>query len=253
MSVKKSTIMKGAEPFFYKRGKTGCILSHGFTGTPKEVRDLGKYLADNGITAIGPLLPGHGTTIEEMKLTNANDWYDEYVKAVEKLKEHCTKIFVCGLSLGGLLTLKFASENPVTGVIALAAPAKFPFLESIILPIITPFIRKATSKKSKQELANQEKYDILCYDRYPIAPANSVRKLIFSVRKKLVDITAPTLIIQGLDDDKWVVKSSKIIHRKISSRDKELILLENTSHCLTVCSDKEKLHDTIYHFIKTRS
>ncbi|MHA1187337.1 MAG: alpha/beta hydrolase [Candidatus Heimdallarchaeota archaeon] len=117
--------MKGAEPFFYKKGKIGCILSHGYTGTPKEVRELGKYLADKNITTIGPLLPGHGTTIEDLKLTTANDWYNEYVNAVEKLKEHCTKIFVCGLSLGGLLTLKYASENSVDGVITLAAPARF--------------------------------------------------------------------------------------------------------------------------------
>ena len=253
MSVKQSTIMKGAEPFFYKRGKTGCILSHGFTGTPKEVRDLGKYLADKGITAIGPLLPGHGTTIEDLKLTNTNDWYNEYVNAAEKLKEHCTKIFVCGLSLGGLLTLKYASEHIVDGVITLAAPAKFTFPENVLLPVFAPFLRKSAIRKNKQELADQEKYDILCYDWYPIAPANSIRKMIFTLRQKLVKIKAPTLIIQGLDDAKWLVKSSKLIYRKISSKDKELILMENTSHCLTVCSDKEKLHDTIYHFIKTRS
>lgn len=245
--------MKGAEPFFYEKGKIGCVLSHGYTGTPKEVRELGKYLADKGITTIGPLLPGHGTTIEDLKLTTANDWYDEYVSAVEKLKKHCTKIFVCGLSLGGLLTLKYASENPVDGVITLAAPAIFSFPENILLRIFTPFFKTSEVKKSKKELANQEKYDILCYDYYPIAPANSMRKMIFQVRKKLANIQAPTLIIQGLDDAQWLVHSSKIIYRRISSKDKELIQLKNTSHCLTVCSDKDKLHDTIYHFIKTRS
>ncbi|MHA1187336.1 MAG: alpha/beta hydrolase [Candidatus Heimdallarchaeota archaeon] len=80
-----------------------------------------------------------------------------------------------------------------------------------------------------------------------------MRKMIFQVRQKLANITAPTLIVQGLDDAKWLVHSSKIIYRRISSKDKELISLENTSHCLTVCSDKDKLHDTIYHFIKTRA
>jgi len=253
MSKKKNDLMKGAEPFFYKKGKIGCILSHGYTGTPKEVRELGKYLADKNITTVGPLLPGHGTTIEDLKLTTATDWYNEYVNAVEKLKEHCTKIFVCGLSLGGLLTLKYASENSVDGVITLAAPARFKFPENVLLPIFTAFFKKSAIKKNKKELANQEKHDILCYDYYPIAPANSMRKMIFQVRQKLANITAPTLIVQGLDDAKWLVHSSKIIYRRISSKDKELISLENTSHCLTVCSNKDKLHDTIYHFIKTRA
>ncbi|MHA1124765.1 MAG: alpha/beta hydrolase [Candidatus Heimdallarchaeota archaeon] len=252
MSMKKDTIMKGAEPFFYKKGEIGCILGHGYTGTPKEVRELGKYLAKKNITTIGPLLPGHGTTLNDLKLTTANDWYNEYVHAVDKLKKYCKKIFVCGLSLGGLLTLKYASENTVDGVITLAAPAKFPFLESILLPIAAPFLKKFAVKKNKQELAGQEKYDILCYDKYPIAPANTLRKMIYQVRQKLPNISAPTLIIQGLDDANWLVYSSKIIYRKISSKDKELIMLENTPHCLTVCSAKDKLHDTIYHFIKTR-
>ena len=149
--------------------------------------------------------------------------------------------------------MKYASENSVDGVITLAAPARFKFPENVLLPIFTPFFKEFEIKKNKKELANQEKHDILCYDYYPIAPANSMRKMIFQVRQKLANITAPTLIVQGLDDAKWLVHSSKIIYRRISSKDKELISLENTSHCLTVCSDKDKLHDTIYNFIKTRA
>ena len=110
-SSNKKQIMVGAEPFFFERGKTGCILSHGFTGSPKEVKELGIFLAKKGISTIGPLLPGHGTNVKDMIPTTKEDWYEEYTRAFRMLEENCEEIFVGGLSLGGLLTLKFASEH----------------------------------------------------------------------------------------------------------------------------------------------
>jgi len=37
-----------AEPFFYPGNETGCLLIHGFTGAPKEMRWLGEYLTGKG-------------------------------------------------------------------------------------------------------------------------------------------------------------------------------------------------------------
>jgi carboxylesterase len=38
------SIISTAEPFFLPGGKTGCVLVHGFTGSPKEMRMIGDYL-----------------------------------------------------------------------------------------------------------------------------------------------------------------------------------------------------------------
>jgi carboxylesterase len=54
------------EPFFYKGGTTGCLLVHGFTGTPDEMRPLGKHLSDNGFTALGIRLFAHSTKPADM-------------------------------------------------------------------------------------------------------------------------------------------------------------------------------------------
>ena len=43
-------IIPTAEPFFIPAGPTGCLLIHGFTGSPKEMRWMGEYLAREGIS-----------------------------------------------------------------------------------------------------------------------------------------------------------------------------------------------------------
>ncbi|NTV37277.1 MAG: carboxylesterase, partial [Anaerolineaceae bacterium] len=54
--------MSTAEPFLLPGGKVGCLLIHGFTGTPKEMRWWGEDLAGRGYTVLAPRLAGHATT-----------------------------------------------------------------------------------------------------------------------------------------------------------------------------------------------
>ncbi|MFW9924838.1 MAG: alpha/beta hydrolase [Candidatus Thorarchaeota archaeon] len=253
LEIEKQKILKGAEPFYFERGKIGCLLCHGYTGTPKEMLDIGKYLADKGITVYGPLLPGHGTKVEDLIIKSAKDWYSEYRRAYEKLRKVCDEIFICGLSLGGVLTLKFATEEKVAGVIVLATPILFRFPENILLTLLAPLLSKFALKKSKKELEEQKNLDILCYDKYPIGPANSLRKLIKKTRRNLDKITNPILIVQGLKDERWIVRSSKIILNEVSSESKKIITLEKSPHCLTVGPEKTTVSELIIDFIKENS
>jgi carboxylesterase len=54
-------LLKDAEPFFFPGGPDGCLLIHGFTGTPFEMRGLGQYLAARNYTVFGPRLSHHGS------------------------------------------------------------------------------------------------------------------------------------------------------------------------------------------------
>jgi pimeloyl-ACP methyl ester carboxylesterase len=49
------------------------LLCHGFTGTPQSMRPWGEYLSDRGYSVSIPLLPGHGTTWQEMNQTRWED------------------------------------------------------------------------------------------------------------------------------------------------------------------------------------
>lgn len=246
-------LMKGADSFLFKKSKVGCVLCHGYTGTPNEMLILGEYLAKNNISSIGPRLPGHGTRISDLIETKSEDWYNEYKNAYNKLSEFCDEIFVCGLSMGGVLTLKFAIEHKVKGIITLNTPAKFKFPEKFLLTFLAPLFPKLAVKKSRSELENQNRSGIIAYEKYPVKPANLLRKLIKDNRKKMNKISEPILIIQGLQDDKWIINSSKIIYENVSSKDKQLKLLDQSPHCLTHGSEKEEVGKLLVQFIKEKS
>lgn len=64
-------IIPTTEPFFFQGGRTGVLLLHGFTGTPKEVRWMGEDLQKHGYTVLGIRLHGHATHPDESHVHEA--------------------------------------------------------------------------------------------------------------------------------------------------------------------------------------
>lgn len=114
-------IIAGAEPFYHRSGPVGCLLLHGFTSSPQELRELGDYLAEREITVLCPLLPGHGTNPLDMNKIRCEQWYRTSDDAYAKLSAECKEVFICGLSMGGLLTWRLGSQVEATGLISLAS------------------------------------------------------------------------------------------------------------------------------------
>ena len=111
-----------AEPFFLPGSKTGVVLIHGFTGAPKEMRQLGNALHKHGLSVLGVRLAGHATQPEDMRRTRWWDWLASVEDGINLLYGSCDRIFYAGLSLGGDLALIAAARIPPAGVIAMSAP-----------------------------------------------------------------------------------------------------------------------------------
>ena len=110
--------MTSAEPFDLVGDGTGVVCVHGFTGTPYELRYLGEQVASAGFAAVGPLLPGHGTTVEDMLDTSWADWSAAAERAYTDLASRCDKVVVAGLSMGGTLTCWLAIRYPeIAGIV----------------------------------------------------------------------------------------------------------------------------------------
>src|SRR3954452_5961427 len=88
-----------ADPFSLGEGDVACLLLHGLTGSPAEVRPVGEALARAGVRAVGPLLPGHGTSPEALYVTTRADLLHAAEPALLSL-HGARRIFLCGLSVG---------------------------------------------------------------------------------------------------------------------------------------------------------
>ena len=71
-----SQIIPTAEPFLLmgETSKPACLLIHGFTSSPKEMRWMGEFLNGHGYTCLGVRLTGHATEPEDMIRSNWTDW-----------------------------------------------------------------------------------------------------------------------------------------------------------------------------------
>src|SRR4030042_6331366 len=104
-----SHVIETAEPFLSLGDETGILLVHGFTGTPKEMRSMGEFFADQGKTVLGIRLPGHATQPEDMRGKRWQDWVQAVEDGYHLLRCAGRQVFVMGLSMGGILTLGTAA------------------------------------------------------------------------------------------------------------------------------------------------
>ena len=94
-------IIPTAEPFFFPgdRSKPACLLIHGFTGTPKEMRWMGEFLNERGYTCLGVRLAGHATVPEDMIRSNWTDWSASVEDGYSTLRSITVNLFLVGLSM----------------------------------------------------------------------------------------------------------------------------------------------------------
>ncbi len=97
---------------FFLKGNNGSaiILAHGMTGSPQEMKFLGKSLHKNGYSVICPRLAYHGKPIEILKKAKWQDFYNSIRGAFLEVADKHDFIFVSGLSMGALLALLLADE-----------------------------------------------------------------------------------------------------------------------------------------------
>ena len=117
-----SYIVPGSEPFYLPGGSTGCLLLHGFSATPEEMRPLGDFLAFKGYSVIGVRLARHATYPRDLKRTRWTDWLDDVENGLALLSRICSLRVLIGQSMGGMIALTAAAQFPVSAVVALSTP-----------------------------------------------------------------------------------------------------------------------------------
>lgn len=220
------------QSYHYPGSQVGCLLIHGFTSTPGELRLIGEALAAQGYTSKGILLPGHGTKPEDLLKVAYEDWIDAAQTGINQLKKSCNAVIVIGHSMGGLLALQMAARNKINGVITIAAALKITNrLASLawLLKHFKPYIPGSAAERPPQE----QQY-LLHYPYFPTASVAELKKLAANTAEILAQITADALIIQTKDDRTVQPQSARIICRRISSPRKECYWLEKGTHNVPV-------------------
>jgi carboxylesterase len=240
-------------PFFLSGGPVGVLLIHGFTGAPPEMRRIGEYLNKKGLTVSAPLLPGHGTYAADMNRYDWQAWVHHAVKALDELHSSCRVVFIGGLSMGSLIALQLAGNHEfIKGIILFSPAIRLKSRLIHLSPIAKHFM--STMKKERGFYADQasERYS-WSYDENPVRAGHELLKLIRQVKGLLHNITCPALLIQSTKDPTIHADSGRIIYDRIGSKDKEIMILNNSGHRLTIDGEWEQVAEKTCEFILKRA
>ncbi len=238
-----------ALPFFHKGNEIGCICLHGIGGTPANVRVIADELSKRGFTVDAPMLAGHGTTLRQMNRSNWKKWIKTIEDSYDRLKQAgCKKVFVSGLSLGGILSAYLASETeerPCEGVVLISAPFKMKkwLIISMFMSVFFPYV---TYPADKHTTPHSQSYRGLACRKLI-----DLERLIVKTRGKLKKIKCPVYAIWAKLDDKVDPHSSHILSSRLVSAPLKETTMENSPHGSTYGPEKEMVGTLVADFIES--
>lgn len=251
-----SIVQVDGRPFFLKRGVIGCMLIHGFTGVPKEMRWLGEQLAGENYSALGVRLFGHGTDQKDLLRVRWQDWYLSVEDGYQMLRSYCDKVYLAGFSLGGILSLLFATKFPVDGVITYSTPFEFPlsrFRPFVgLIPLIARFWR-FFPKGERGWADNSLAIGHFEYPSYPIRAAYELHLVLKEMRSSISNVNVPVLIVHSKSDRSVQPYHAPMIYDQLNHHEKRIFWLAESGHVVTADIEREKVAQATIEFIERLS
>ncbi len=245
-------VLQGCEDFALGSGPVGALLVHGYTGSPQGMRSLGDFLAERGIACVGPRLPGHGTTWQDLQNRTADEWRDCVLTNYEKLRAECDEVFIVALSFGASLALELAASrsDEIGGIVTLGGMVFTKDPRRHLAPIIKRVI--ASLPGVGNDIADPTLKEIV-YDRIPTRSTDQVLKHIRLAQLALPKIHTPILVMHGRNDHTVHPDNAEYIYDNVGSEDKEIVYLEKSYHVITLDFERDEVFARTFDFIKDRA
>ena len=95
-------------------GTKGVLLVHGLTGSPAEMRFVGKQLNRQGFTVYAPTLAGHCADEKTLLGSRYEDWVASIRHAIRKFAAEVDEVYLAGICVGGAIALLAAITQAVS-------------------------------------------------------------------------------------------------------------------------------------------
>ncbi|NIM95280.1 MAG: alpha/beta fold hydrolase [Anaerolineales bacterium] len=247
-------IMPGGEPFYFNGGEPGCLLVHGFTASPQEMRWLGEHLTENGYSVLGVRLSGHGTHPRDMERSRWRDWMASVEDGYHQLLSSCSSVVLIGFSLGGALSLLFASYVSTPGVIAMSTPNRLP--SDPRLRLLHPFLRPLSyfihciPKGSSHWYDPEAEGARVAYDCYPVRSLVEMDEVLGKMRSRAPTIDVPTLFIHSKNDLFVTPEHMVANYDLLSTEDREMLYVEGSNHIITCDAARDQVFAAVSSFVR---
>ena len=227
------------------------LCLHGLTGTPYEVRPIAQALAARGLRARAPWMAGHEQGHVALARTRYEDWLELAEHELTALRAEYAKVFVVGVSMGGLVALRLAETRVVDGIVVIGTPLALRWP----LPLLARVLRRLVPFRAKRgsdirDPAARARHPGL--EAMPLASVYELVRLEAVVAAELSRIRVPILVAHGRHDRTAPPRDAARIHAEVASVDKELFYLERSGHVASVDYDGPALARAAADFIARR-
>ena len=269
------------------KSRTLAYLIHGVTGTPAEMKYLGRKLWQSGYDVYLPTLPGHCAKVRDLLRSNEHDWVEHVVKQLSFLRKSYTHVFAAGLSAGALMALKASIHVRLDGI-GVFSPTFFydgwnvprtrtllhmaiqwfprplhyvffhfdgfpygiknPALQARLRAAYGP-VNQVLNTFRKRTPSPHYSSNAVGYPVFFLKTLADLDRLYAVVAADLPKIIAPTLILQASEDDFTSVRNSEFVLEQIASAEKKLVLLDDSYHVITVDRQRDVVAQELQKFM----
>jgi carboxylesterase len=260
-SIKRDAdgIRVGCRDFTVGEGETALLFMHGYSDSPAMFRKLAPRLAELGFTCRAMLRLGCARPMELYAEATKEQWSEALEQEIAAVGETHEELFLVGHSLGGAMAIDYLLDNPdaVDGVILLAPLIAVATDRSPILPartwhklgkkllLFTNIVENLPSIDAHS--AEARAYDM--YSRfYPRNLYDEIFEITDNIEGRAAELTLPMLMVLSRNDDIIDSEAARVYYEESSSRQKELLWMEQAGHMIPIDTGWEALAEEIARF-----
>lgn len=230
----------------------GVSVFHGFTSTPASMRPLADALQGAGFTVDLPLLPGHGTSWEELASTPRAEIMRAALASYDRLAARCSRVATVGLSMGGSLALHVAAHRQVEAVSVInpglrLAPLTGP--KAWLLGRVRPSVASIAGDIAKPDVVEE------AYAQTPLRAVVQLDRIFAQVRRELPELErrqTPVLLFRSSVDNVLPPSSADTLAKTLSADQLAVVELTRSQHVATLDHDAETIHEKLIEFLHRR-
>lgn len=244
------------------------ILIHGLNSTPQEFSLMEFSLRRHGISYDLLRVPGYTDADSDIP-QSWQDWLDFSEKAINQMVPRDQPVLLGGLCMGGMIAAALVQEKRchADGLVLLSPSFVYDgwglsrwrhwrhlgyllrlgrlihIREREPYGIKNPKIRKWVEREMHDRARSAAGPS-----RLPLWALQQGEALIRRVRTRLSEIACPTLILHAREDEITRLETVQSMFDAMTVAERELIVLENSYHMITIDNDRQRVADEILRF-----
>ena len=244
------------------------LLFHGLLSSPQEFGLIAHALRSRGLAHEALTVPGY-TLASDPISPDWRQWRDAARAVVESRVARDEPVVLGGLCMGGVLAAAVALESHrrIAGLVLISptftydgwglSPIRhlrrlgywtrldryFSVAEREPYGIKNPKIRKWVARELEQRAQSAAGPA-----RVPLRALREGERMMATVRARLKDLDCPLLIIHAREDEITRLESVQRLFDALPAHDKELAILENSYHMVTIDNDRQEVASLLARF-----